>query len=142
MTPKSADPERQRHVRRWLQYAQDDLKLAEAVLRDPEQAPRHACLHAQQAAEKALKAGLIFLAVKFEFRHDLDRFRLMLPPDWEVVREPLNLANLTEWAVESRYPGDYPDATEDDAREAVALARDVLDYIRRDLKRVGLDLDG
>ena len=53
-------PEHLQETRRWLQYAQEDLEAAKHVLDDPFMAPRHGCLLAQQAAEKALKAALVF----------------------------------------------------------------------------------
>ena len=47
-------------TRRWLRYAAEDLRGAEALLREGAGEPRHACYNAQQAAEKALKAALVF----------------------------------------------------------------------------------
>lgn len=52
-------------ARRWLRYAQEDLVAAEAMVGQPKMAPRHACWLAQQAAEKALKAVLVFLQIDF-----------------------------------------------------------------------------
>lgn len=46
---------------RWLHYAMEDLTEAEAMVRRPDYAPRHACFLAQQGAEKSLKAMLVFL---------------------------------------------------------------------------------
>lgn len=36
------------------------------------------------------------------------------------------LRTLTEWSVETRYPGNLPEATLGDAREAIEIARRVL----------------
>jgi hypothetical protein len=54
-------------------------------------------------------------------------------------RENPDLAELTEWAVEARYPGDWPEATIDDARRAIAQARSVYDSVLSDLVRRGLE---
>jgi HEPN domain-containing protein len=120
---------------RWLRYAWDDLGAAEALLSEKEHTPRHPCWLAQQAAEKALKAALVLAGVNFPKRHDLDALRNLLPDDWEVKRAHPDLAQLTEWAVEARYPGDWPDATESDARSAVEQARAVCQSVANDIDR-------
>lgn len=56
---------------------------------------------------------------------DVIEARNLVPNDWQVKTKHADLAALTEWAVEARYPGDWPDATEADARAAVEQARAV-----------------
>ncbi len=53
------EPDRVAEAARWLRFAREDLETAEALLESERLVPRHACLPAQQAAEKAIKAGLI-----------------------------------------------------------------------------------
>jgi HEPN domain-containing protein len=43
----------------WLQYALDDLVVAEGHLANEAVPPRYVCYQSQQAAEKALKALLV-----------------------------------------------------------------------------------
>ncbi len=116
-------------AKRWLRYAAEDIDVAESLLASNESAPRHICFLAQQAAEKALKAALVFEGVDFPFRHDLDALRNFLPDSWSVRREQSDLAQLTEWAVEARYPGDWDEPTAMDAEQAVLQARAVYDSI-------------
>ena len=97
-------------ARRWLEYAADDLRTAEFLLQQPDFIPRHPCWLAQQAAEKALKALLIFLQIEYPLSHDLDQIRLLIPEGWRIRYDPPDLSFLTEWAVEARYPGDWPDS--------------------------------
>jgi HEPN domain-containing protein len=106
-------------TQRWLRYAREDLEGAETLLEHHVGVPRHICWLSQQSVEKAMKAILVFLAIDFPWRHDLDALRNLVPDDWQVKTEHADLAALTEWAVEARYPGDWPDATEADARVAV-----------------------
>jgi HEPN domain-containing protein len=103
---------------RWLRFAVEDIAAAEALCADPDIVPRHACRLAQQAAEKALKGALVVEGINFPFRHDLDALRSLLPRSWQAKTEHPDLAELTEWAVEARYPGDWPEATIEDARRA------------------------
>jgi HEPN domain-containing protein len=137
-----SEAERLAEVRRWLRYAHEDLVAAETMIEQPEMVPRHACWLAQQAAEKALKAVLVFLQIDFPRRHDLDALRNLMPAGWQLKEELPDLADLTEWAVEARYPGDWPDATESDARFAVQQAWAVWTSVCADLVQRGLDVAG
>jgi len=51
------------------------------------------------------------------------------------------LAGLTEWAVESRYPGDWPDATDPDAKSAVEEAKAVWSSVCADFRIRGFDFE-
>jgi len=119
---------------RWLAYARSDLNAARALLRDPDYYPRQVCFLSQQAAEKALKAVFVLLDVEFPFTHDLDRLRDLLPEGWRVKTEFPDLAELTIWAVEARYPGDLLDVVEGDARHALQTAEAVYQAIEQDIK--------
>jgi len=69
------------------------------------------CFHAQQCAEKYLKARLCEVDVKFGKIHDLAALLdqvLDVQPLWEVFRE--DLAYLSDFAVAFRYPGESADA--------------------------------
>jgi HEPN domain-containing protein len=119
----AADPIEE--ARRWLRFAHEDLRAAETLLQGSDSIPRHVCWLAQQAAEKALKAVLVFLQIDFPKTHDLDALRNLIPDGWQLKPDHPDLASLAEWAVEARYPGDWPEAVERDARLAVEKARAV-----------------
>lgn len=133
-----SDPEVSSEVSRWLRYAEEDLEVAEVII-EHEQAPRVACFHAQQCAEKAIKASLIAMGVSFRKVHDLELLSQELPDDWALSKDPERLSWLTVWAVEPRYPGDLPEATVDDARAAVRQAREILATALKDLEDHGYD---
>ncbi len=122
-------------VERWIRFSREDLSAAEALLDGAGFVPRHVCWLAQQATERALKGALISQQIRFPFRHDLDALRNLLPNDWEVKRRHADLAELTEWAVEARYPGDWADATAEDATRATAQARGVYESVIADIRR-------
>lgn len=126
------DPAAQRsEALRWIARASDDLRLAEHVAMTPDLAPWSACYHAQQAAEKALKAALVHDAISPPRTHDLDGLIQALPQRWSPSSLRTGLGELSRWAVEGRYPGE--DASRDDATAAVALARRVFDAIAAQL---------
>jgi HEPN domain-containing protein len=68
------------------------------------------CFHAQQCAEKYLKAKLSEADIEFKKIQDLvallDKV-LVIEPSWEFFRE--HLAYLSDFAVNFRYPGESAD---------------------------------
>ena len=88
----------------WLRYAEEDLITAETYLNDPRVPPRQFCWCAQQAAEKALKAVLIFLQIDFRRTHNLNVLRDLLPESWQLKTALPDLGDLNKWAVQARYP--------------------------------------
>ena len=122
---------------RWLRFSEEDIEVALRLLTGSPSAPRHACWLSQQAAEKALKAALVLEGVEFPFTHDLDALRNSLPDSWPVRATHTDLAELTEWAVETRYPGDWPEPSDADATRAESEARSVHDSIVAEFRRRG-----
>ena len=91
------DDEHIKLTREWLRYAREDLDGAENVVANlPAFAPRHACFFAQQAAEKALKAVLIYLQIDYPRRHNLDGLRDLIPAGWNVKTDYPTLKPLAE----------------------------------------------
>lgn len=123
-------------TKRWLQYAKEDFDAA-IILKTG--VPRHTCLLAQQSAEKAIKSIYVFINQKIPKTHDLDLLKTLLPDGWIIKTRFDDLSELSFWAVESRYPGDIPDATTKDADVAIALAESILHIIEEDLVNHGFD---
>ncbi len=121
---------------RWLDYAKNDLQAAEIIFARDDVAPRTACFLSQQSAEKALKAVMVCQGLNVLKTHDLDALieRMQVKPD-SVLLE-LDLTWLTEWSVESRYPGDWPEATKDDAKKAIEIASSVVDTCKTLVKQL------
>lgn len=117
-------------TREWVEKAEGDFATASRELR-ARKAPNYdaACFHAQQCAEKYLKARLQEEDTPFGRTHNLSALLdLLLPvePLWEVLRPPLR--TLTAFAVEFRYPGESADKAQ--AREALSLCREVRRRVR------------
>ena len=125
---------------RRLRYAEEDLITAETYLKDPRVPHRQSCWCAQQAAEKALKAALIFLQIDFRRTHDLDVLRDLLPENWQLKTELPNLETLNKWAVQARYPEAAQEPTEADASEAVKQARAVWTSVSTELAQHGFHI--
>ena len=130
-------------ARRWLQFSAEDLEVAQRLLTDRSSAPRHVCWFSEQAADKALKAALVLEEIDFPYTHDLNALRNLLPDSWPVRVDHPDLTQLNQWAVEARYPGEWPEATETDAIRAEAQASLVLDSVvlEFEFRRRGLQVD-
>lgn len=61
-------------AKEWLQYADEDLRLADHAFALTSSAPyRLIAYHAQQCAEKSLKAYLVFQDIDFPFTHNIGK---------------------------------------------------------------------
>jgi HEPN domain-containing protein len=127
-------------TRRWISYAQADLNAAETLLKGNNCFNQQICFLSQQAAEKAIKASLVFLQIEFPFIHDLDELRNLLPQDWNCSEQHLDLEILSDWAVRSRYPIDPAPPSLKEAQAAFQQAEAVLQSVQQDLENQGLSL--
>ena len=117
-------------IRAWLAKAVHDLRSAEWLMARPDPLCDAAGFHCQQVAEKALKAYLTWRDEPFEKTHSLVALVakcLQFDASFETLRAAAT--TLTPYAVASRYPGDLPELTEAEAQEALALAREVWDFV-------------
>jgi HEPN domain-containing protein len=117
----------------WIQKAEGDFATARRENESGESPNYDAvAFHAQQCAEKYLKARLIEAERSFPKTHDLAVILdlvLEVEPGWESMRPELNA--LTDLGVEVRYPGTFAD--EEDAAHALETARKVRDMVRSSL---------
>ena len=114
--------------RAWLRRAKSNLiraqqRVAGVYLED-------LCFDAQQAAEKAIKALLIYMDVQFPYTHDLaDLLTLVDEQGLDIPSAVRKAALLTDYAVVTRYPGLAEPVTEEEYEEAVALAERVVKWV-------------
>jgi HEPN domain-containing protein len=95
----------------WIEKAEKDLATASREIRVRE-VPNYdaVCFHAQQCAEKYLKAILQERSTPFSKTHNLTALLGLLTPiepSWELMRP--NLERLNVFAVHVRYPGESAD---------------------------------
>lgn len=111
--------------REWLRQARVDLGVARLAPEGMDREPF--AFHAQQAAEKALKAVLLARGIHFPLVHDLDRLLELLERGGVSTPDTVRRAGvLSGYAVITRYP--HPDEVADEEfrgalhiAEAVAL---------------------
>lgn len=116
----------------WLRRAESNLRLAQGgkgkgvFLED-------LCFEAQQSAEKALKGLLIALSGDYPKVHALglllERLERLVPVP-ESIKE---IVELSDYAVQSRYPGDYAPVSEEEYERAVELAIRAFEWVNNQI---------
>jgi len=110
------------------------LKASQHLLDLADVFPELSCFHAQQCVEKALKALLLQLHVEFPRTHDLARLLdLLKTARIDLPAEVDEAFALTQYAVQTRYPGIWEPVTRQEAREAALIAAQVLEWVERQL---------
>lgn len=122
------------NYRAWLAKAENDFTNIENNLTAPHVPWDTVCFHAQQAAEKLLKAFLVQHGRTPGRTHDLVALLSeCVAVDSALVRHQGDCQRLSFYAVAARYPSDVFDPGEADAQEMVQAARriqaDILDRL-------------
>ena len=116
----------------FLKAAEDDLLASEELFRNGRY--RIVAFHAQQAAEKYLKAYLLEKTENYPFTHsisDLIELCSHVDGDFEHLFD-IRAHTLEEYYTHSRYPP-VLEISEDEAREAIRVARAVGEFVRKKL---------
>ncbi len=120
-------------VQQWLTKAEDDFDAAETLL-----AQRRllwiVAFHAQQAAEKYIKAFLTEHQIEFPKTHRMEELlSLVARRDPKLADSLFPAAALNPYGADIRYPGDIPDLTLETASQALNRAAEVRAAIHRAL---------
>ncbi|GAB6286508.1 MAG: HEPN domain-containing protein [Methanoregula sp.] len=120
--------------KQWLLRPQSNLDRARAGKVRTTILYEDLCFDCQQAVEKSLKALLIAHDVESPHTHiiahlleTLEQNRIPVPGDMK------SSADLTEYAVQTKYPRLYEPVTEEDYREALTVAECVHAWVRKQL---------
>jgi HEPN domain-containing protein len=125
------DDARLQDARAWLAKAELDLKAAAHEMTAPAEALwGDVMFHAQQAAEKSMKAFLAWHDVPFRKTHNLEELgQQCVMVDAMLAPVSDQAAPLSEYAWKFRYPGEASEPDRVEAEAALAAARSVHDAI-------------
>ena len=122
-------------IQNWLKRAQSDLQLGKAALKTKEVLPEDACFHAQQCAEKSLKALLLDLDIDFPKTHAIEVLLDLLKIKGIHIPENVDESfELSQYAVQTRYPGEWEPVTKLEAKGALERAALVLNWVKAQIK--------
>ena len=131
------DPSILSQVKKWIAYGNDDLQLVKHSLLMESSCPyRLTAYHAQQCAEKYLKAFLVCNQIDFPYTHSVTRLIELVPISLWREDEQERIEALSVYAITTRYPGEDEEVTKDEALNAIRLAELVKDTVGNELKDV------
>lgn len=123
-------------VNKWIKKAENDLLTAERELSFEDPITQTVCFHCQQAAEKYLKAFLVHHQIYFAKTHKImELLALCATVDASFTDQLQDADNLTDYAVEIRYPDVLLEPTIKDAKEAFEIALKVKQFVLKKLKK-------
>ena len=126
-------------VRQWVEYGDEDLHVARHVMNLTSNIPyRLVAYHAQQCAEKYLKAYLVLHRIDFPHTHRILLLLELCPgkETWEM--DLMDAEELTPFAVSARYPGEDEVVTESEAQRSIEISEIVRRTIRSQLSKKGI----
>ena len=127
--------EQEKDYQEWFKKAEEDLISNQAVLK--EGSPSTACFLSQQIAEKYLKGLLIYFNKDFPKIHDLIELETRLADvnvGLEINSIHKDLKFLNRYYIETRYPGEYPEFTLQEAQMAFEAAKRIKEFVLKKVK--------
>lgn len=122
-------------VQQWLSKAHKDLLAASVLLEADLEDYENVGFHAQQAAEKYIKALLVRHQIEFPKTHDIAILRRLVRQVDQRTAERLAAAeNLTPYGVMFRYPGASTLVSREEGERALGLGEQVRDIVLNSLK--------
>ena len=120
----------------WLLRAKSNLALAKIVVSD-EICREDLCFQAQQAAEKAIKAFLLFHDVEAPKIHNMVTLLGEVAKYSELPQELKDVVILNDYAVQTRYPGEYTPVSEQEYHDAVKVSEYCVKWVENKIKKMG-----
>jgi len=117
-------------IKDWMNRANSAYQYA-IVLTNDEVYYEDKCFQAQQAAEKAIKALLIFYDVNPEYTHDISKLLKALENYTKIDDFIKEASQLTQYAVITRYTNSHFVVTEEMFLEAIELAKKCLEWVKK-----------
>ena len=130
-------------VKKWIFKAENDLKIAKDELKAELPATDMVCFHAQQCAEKYLKAFLVFHNKPFKKTHNLFvliRNCASINSEFQNLYD-LGVDELTDYAIDIRYGDEFYFPSIEEAQEAIKLAEIVREFVIKAFEKLGVKLD-
>jgi len=124
------DEAKYEEVRQWLIKSQRDLGAAQLLLASEAAYLDVSVYHCQQAAEKAIKAYLVYRAIEFPKTHNLVALLALCLPieskfgEWRQMGITLN-----PYATAYRYPGAALEPERAEAEQACAMAEAFVAFV-------------
>ena len=123
-------------VGKWVEKAENDLKIGKDELKTEEPVTDMICFHMQQCVEKYLKAYLVLKKQVFRKTHDLSELIEVckkIDKNFEQLYQ-LKTHKLTRYAIDVRYPDDFYMPTLKEAEQCMKIVMKAKNFIEKKLK--------
>jgi HEPN domain-containing protein len=114
----------------WLRRAKSNFMIAK-ITKEDGICYEDLCYEAQQCSEKALKALLIYLKQEIPKVHSFHVLLEKLEQHIEIPEEIKDVIELNNYAVQTRYPGDYLSLEKEEYERALEITKRVLNWVNR-----------
>jgi len=116
-------------IRKWIEYAQNDLLVAKNLIKEEDYVNRAVLVHCQQSIEKYLKAYMLLHDLGLKKTHDLQLLNndcIQIDSRFSSFDDELNW--LSSIYMKSRYPDDFEDYSKELALKGLDLAKRFEDF--------------
>ena len=114
----------------WLNRALSTLERANLGKQNESIYYEDLCFDCQQSVEKSFKALLIFNQIEFPYVHSISKLLEIIEAHGitipNIVRDSVILS---EYAVETRYPGDYEPVDKEEYLTALKIAKFIYEWV-------------
>lgn len=122
-------------IKQWLLKANEDLLVVNKLTEFEIVATSSVCFHCQQAVEKFLKAFLIANGVDIKKTHNIE-FLLSECSDIDIDFDKIDPKELSDFGVDTRYPGDIYIPDESETLEYKKLAFEIKDFVENKIYKI------
>jgi HEPN domain-containing protein len=124
----------------WLKKAENDLITARQTLLLPDGPTDTVCFHSQQVIEKAIKSLLVYHEIIFLKTHDLNKlFEIVRPLLPEIESYKTQITEISSFAVEIRYPGNFSEPTREESLGYFVVAEKIFIIIHKKISEPELN---
>ncbi|MCX6245095.1 MAG: HEPN domain-containing protein [Bacteroidetes bacterium] len=120
-------------VRQWITKAEEDLMVANQLMKIEYPPKGTIGFHYQQSAEKFLKAFLLYHDVDIPRTHNIE-FLLEKAKKFDPGLGEIDPGNLTDYGVEARYPGDFLEPSLNELSTLLNIVEDIKNIVSSRVK--------
>ena len=109
----------------WIKVADNDMKISKSLLKDNPIQFAGVVFHSQQAIEKYFKAFLLYKGWSLQKTHDLTNLYGEVKKFLDLDIDIDVLIDIGSMYLDARYPDNYHDPSEEEAKKSFELAEEI-----------------
>ena len=117
----------------WLERAKSSYEYSRTIVNEYVYY-EDLCYQAQQAVEKAFKGLLIYFGEEPEFTHNIGILLGNIEKYVEISDSIKEGMDLTNYAVQTRYPGQYTEITKEEYEKAIKVSKECLEWVKKTIR--------